>query len=101
MSLTPEQMKAQAKENSPYIRLADGEKFIGKCIVCEKTKNPQDPNKTLYIYTFDLPNGKTKFFKSSSNVFLDKMSDLMNKQVEITRDGEGTNTKYEIVLIQE
>lgn len=100
MSLTPEQMRATAKENSPFIRLADGEKFRGTCVSCEKAKNLQDPTKFTYLYTFNV-NGKEKFFKTSSNVFLDKMSNLMGKLVEIERHGEGTETKYEPSIIAE
>ena len=93
-------MKKVAFENSVYIRLKDGEKFTGTCLECESVKNLQDPTKSTYLYTFDV-NGKQKFFKSSSNVLLSTMADLMKQKVEITRHGEGTDTRYEVSLVQE
>lgn len=98
--MTPEQMRKTAFENSVYIKLKSGEKFIGVAKNCETVKSLQDPTKSTYLYTFDIA-GKEKFFKSSSNVLLNTMADLMGKKIEVLRRGEGTDTKYEVALIAE
>lgn len=100
-NLTPDQMKKKAFDNSPYIRLASEQSFQGMLLECSEQRSTHDPKKMTYVYLFRV-RGQDKFFKSSSLFLLEQLSDYVGKDVEITRHGEGIETKYEVspVIIQ-
>lgn len=101
MGMSPEDMKRAAASLNPYIRIGNGESFIGICIECDKVPNLQDPTKATFLYKFKLDSGETKFFKTTSTIILDKMSSLMGKRVQILRNGEGKDTRYEVFILDD
>lgn len=106
MTMTPEQMKMLSFKNSKFLSLADGETSRAfKTRSVQEVPDQRDPSKTKYLYTleFELPDGSltTKFFNSSSNRLLATMADLMGKKIALQRHGVGTETKYEVILVND
>ena len=97
--MTPEEMKNMAVKNSKFVKLADGDSIIVKLIECKSVPQQRDPEKETYRYTLEFQDGSKKFFESTSNGLLRKMADVMGKDIQITRDGEGPDTRYDVDLI--
>ena len=96
--MTPEQMKELAVKNSKYIKLEDGGSITAKLIECKAVPQQRDPEKETYRYTLEMEDGSKKLFESTSNGLLRKMADVMGKKIQIMREGEGPETRYEIFI---
>lgn len=99
MPITPEQAKDWAFKNSKFLSLSDGESFTAKLKDSKAITSRFDPEKEVIRYTFELEDGVTKYWENGSGANLEILSGLYNKTVQITRSGEGNQTKYEIMQI--
>lgn len=100
MSMTPEQMKETAVKNSKFIKIADGESYTGILKECKAVPQQRDPEKETYRYSLLGEDGAVKFLESTSNGLLRKMADVMGKKIQIVRDGEGPETRYEVFIAE-
>lgn len=96
MPMTPEQAKEWAFKNSKFLALGDGESFTAKLKDSKPVTSRFDAEKEIIRYTFEFPDGTTKWWENGSGANLEILSGLYNKVVTITRNGEGNATKYEI-----
>lgn len=92
--MTSEQMRETAAKNSRFLRLEDGESVTCKLLECKTVPQQRDPEKDTYRYTLEMQDGSKKFLESTSTGLLRKMADFVGKTVTITREGEGTETRY-------
>lgn len=97
-------LKAWADDQSEFIKLGDGDSVIGVFVGFEQIPNRFDPKKQSIRYTLEVEgtNGKAseKFFESgSANVARQFDAVEAGDLVKISRTGEGTSTKYEIVSV--
>jgi hypothetical protein len=100
MPMTPEQAKEWAFKNSKYFKLKDGESFTARLKDMKPITSRFNPEKEVIRYTFELPDGSIKFFENGSGVLLAQMTSLVGKDIQVTREGEKTETKYEVFLAE-
>lgn len=97
MPISQEEAKAWSFRNSKFLALRDGESFKAKLKDSKAVTSRFDAEKEVIRYTFEFPDGTTKFWENGSGANLEILSALYNKVVEITRSGTGNATKYEIM----
>lgn len=97
MGMTPEQAKEWSVKNSKFVRLDDGESFTGILKDMKPIPSKFDPEKEVIHYTFSLPDGSVKYWDNGSGATCEALSALIGKKVTLTRMGEGTQTKYEVM----
>ena len=98
--MTPDEMKNLAIKNSKFIKLEDGGNVTAKLISCKAVPQQRDPEKETYRYELEMEDGSHKFLESTSNGLLRKMADVMGKKIQIMREGEGPETRYEIFVAE-
>ena len=79
------------------MKLADGESFTAVLKDMKPIPSSFDPEKEVIHYTFQLPDGSVKYWDNGSGATCEIMSLLVGSKVTITRNGEGNQTKYEVV----
>ena len=94
--MTADEMREAAKNNSPFLKLEDGETAAVHLKGCIELPQQKDPSKSTYRYTVVNEDGDEKFFESASNSLLNRMADLVGKDITITRKGTGTQTTYDV-----
>ena len=98
--MTPEDMRNISFKNSKYVKIEDGGSITAKLIECKAVPQQRDPEKETYRYTLEFEDGQRKFLESTSNGLLRKMADVMGKKIQITRVGEGPETRYDVFIAQ-
>lgn len=102
MGLTPEQMVKLSFKNSPFLKLADGEISPDlNFLECGEVPSRQ-PGKNTYRYTLEFMDSEgscKKFFESTSNALLEKMSKVLGKRIRLQRTGVGVQTKYDVIVV--
>lgn len=88
-----------AKENSQFLKIQDGESVE---VVYKKSKfipSVFDSDKETVRYTFETDYGEKTWDTSASYValFFDELK--AGQRVRITREGEGTKTKYKLNVL--
>jgi hypothetical protein len=97
--MTPEQMKETAIKNSKYVKLEDGETSHPALLMeCKAVPQQRDPDKETYRYSLKFEDGSIKYLESTSTGLLRRMADVMGKKIQLTREGSGTDTRYEVFL---
>ena len=94
--LTSEEMKDWAYKNSAYVKLEDGESFVGTLLGAKPITSRFDSEKEIMQYRFELEDGVEKMWENGSTRVCEELSALIGDVVKITRRGEGNQTKYEI-----
>ena len=85
------------KDNSKFLRLANGETFEGTYVTYKVTGNKFDPEKETVIYKLRYDDGKETYFQTASVAVAKIFGKFKGGEaVKIKRQGEGTNTKYQI-----
>lgn len=85
------------KDNSKFLRLANGESFEGVYRGYKITSNQFDPEKETVVYKLEYTDGKPAFFQTASVAVARVLGKFKGGEtVKIVRHGEGTKTKYEI-----
>ena len=86
-----------ADEQSPFIRIADGESVTLEYTGFSTMTSHFDPDKEVIQYKF-LVDGEDKFWETGSQKVA-RAFDVIEPgmMVTITRDGEGQGTKYTII----
>ena len=97
--MTPEQAREWNVKNSKFVKLDDGESFTGVLKDMKAVPSHFDPEKEVIHYTFTLPDGTVKYWDNASGATCEAMAACIGKQVQITRNGEGPQTKYEVMEI--
>lgn len=88
-------LKDWADKQSPFIRLTDGEVFVGKYVGWEEVPNRFDPKKKIIKYSFVNDDGEEKSFENGSTNTAYQFHDVLEgSRVELMRIGEGQKTKY-------
>lgn len=89
-----------ATEQSPFIKLQDGESVEGVYKGFKFVDDPFNPDKQRVRYLIEV-NGAVKHWETSSGIVA-KRFDEINKEtrVKITRFGEAFNTKYQVEVIE-
>lgn len=100
MTMTPDEMKQLAMKNSKFVRVEDGGSIVAKLLECKAVPSQRDPEKETYRYTFEFEDGSKKFFESTSNSLLRRMADVMGKKIQLMREGEGPETRYEVFIAE-
>jgi hypothetical protein len=95
--MNAEEMKAWAKNNNRFLRLADGESITAVLKGAKSIlKDFKGQEKEVIRYSLITDEGKEKIFENGSIKLVNIMSDMMGKKITIIRHGEGTDTRYEI-----
>ena len=85
-----------AKENSQFIKLANGESIELVYKGFKIVPNKFDTDKETIRYIF-LVNGKEKFWENGTRYAAEYFDNVKEGEVvKITRKGEGNKTKYEL-----
>lgn len=86
------------KDNSKFLRLADGESFDGSYVGYKITTNNFDPDKEMVVYKLRYADdGKEVFWQTASCAVARLFSKFKGgEKIIITRHGALTKTKYEI-----
>lgn len=91
-------LKDWADKQSPYIKLNDGESFVGQYLGFKEVSGQFGK---AIRYTF-LVDSEEKLFEKSSMQVAYAMDEIPeNGFVRITRYGEGNKTKYEIEAVED
>jgi hypothetical protein len=98
--MTPDEMRELAFKNSKYVKIEDGGSVTAKLVECKAVPQQRDPDKETYRYTLEFEDGSKKFLESTSNGLLRKMAEVMGKKIQITREGEGPETRYEVFIAE-
>lgn len=88
------------KDNSKFLKLGNGESFEGVYKGYKVGPSKFDPEKETCVYKFSCEGEDEKFvyFQTASVAVAKIFSQYKGgEKVKITRQGEGTNTKYKIV----
>lgn len=89
-------LKDWADQQTNYIKLADGESIAGQYVGFQMIANKFDPKKESVRYIL-LVEGEEKYFESGSAAVARQFDGLSeNERIQITRKGEGNETKYTI-----
>lgn len=92
-------LKAWADNQSPFIKLADGESLVGQYIAAEEVTSRFDPKKKNIKYTL-LVNSEEKYFENGSASVARQFAGVKENQfVKITRLGEARNTSYTVKVV--
>lgn len=85
------------RDNSKFLRLANGESFKGSFVGYKVTTNTFDPEKEIVVYKLKYDDGKEVFWQTASTAVARAFSKLKGGEViQITRHGEGNATKWDI-----
>ncbi len=89
-----------AKENSRFFKISDGESIEVVFESFTVGKSSFDPEREVVSYSLKTDEGKKIWNSSSPRVasFFDKVSP--GQTVRIHRTGEGTNTKYDLAIVE-
>lgn len=98
-------LKDYSKKNSKFLKLEDGESFIGTYLGYSMTFNKMS-GKEVPIFKFKDEEGQEKFLQSQSGFlchFFDEDSNesKVGDVIKITRIGTGMNTKYQAIVDNE
>jgi len=92
-----ETLKDFVKNNSKFLRLGNGESFVGIYKGYKITQNNFDPDKQMVVYKLAYPDGKEIFWQSSATSVARTLAEFKGgEKIVITRHGEGQKTKYSI-----
>jgi hypothetical protein len=95
--MTGKTLNQFVKDNSKFLRLADGESFEGAYVGYKIATNSYDPEKEMVVYKLRYEDGKEVFWQTASCAVAKLFSKFKGgEKIVITRHGELTNTKYEI-----
>lgn len=85
------------KDNSKFLRLADGESFEGSFVGYKVTASSFDPEKEIVVYKLKYKDGKETYWQTASAAVAKAFSKFKGgEKVSITRKGEGNNTRWDI-----
>jgi len=89
-----------AKENSRFFKISDGETIEVVFEGFTFGKSSFDPERNVVSYSLKTDEGKKIWNSSSPRVasFFDKISP--GQTVRLHRAGEGTNTKYDLAIVE-
>lgn len=88
-------LKDWADKQSPFIKLSDGEVFVGQYMGWEEMPSRFDVKKKTIKYTFLNDDGEEKSFENGSTNTAYQFHDIKEgARVEILRVGDGQKTKY-------
>lgn len=89
-----------AKENSRFFKISDGETIEAVFEGFTIGKSSFDPERNVVSYSLKTDEGKKIWNSSSPRVasFFDKANP--GQTVSIHRTGEGTNTKYDLAIVE-
>lgn len=92
-------LKDWGDKQSPFIRLSDGDSIVGQYLGFEFVPNRFDPKKQSVRYIIVVDGEEKSFESGSSSVAFqfDKIGE--NENVRISREGEGTKTKYQVEAV--
>mgnify|MGYP001579347439 CR=1 FL=1 len=100
MPMTPEQAKQWAFKNSKFLSLNDGDSFTAKLKDTKPIPSRFDAEKEVIRYTFEMEDGTVKYWENGSGKTLEQMSEYVGMIVQVIRNGEGNQTKYEVLLAE-
>lgn len=90
-----EEMKKWAEKNQKFIKLSDGQVFVGWLKEAKPTISRFDPEKEVIRYTFTDADGNEKFFENGSPRLCEELSEYVGGgKVTIFREGDGPKTRY-------
>ena len=85
------------RDNSKFLRLADGESFEGTFVAYKVTASTFDPDKETVVYKLKYKDGKETYWQTVSAAVAKAFSKLKGGEaVSITRKGEGSSTRWDI-----
>jgi hypothetical protein len=85
------------KDNSKFLRLADGESFEGTFVAYKVTASTFDPEKETVVYKLKYKDGKETYWQTASAAVAKAFSKFKGGEaVSITRKGDGPSTRWDI-----
>ena len=103
MSDQAQGLRKWGKDNQRFIALEDGQTLTIRLKSFKAvTKDVFGEEKEVMKYTVELANGQEKTWENGTASVANQIADIVEKKglpavITITRKGEGTKTKYEIV----
>lgn len=102
MAMSPEQLKEWSKKHNKFVRVVEGEPFVGFLQDARAiTKDVNGETKEVIRFYF-LPEdgGAQKTWDTQNGMIIEKLAGYMNKKIILTATGEGNKKRYEVALAQ-